>query len=363
MKKNYTMNQKTQNLAKCTEIELSTDEYDIYSKQIILEQVGTEGQKKLRCTKVLVIGAGGLGCPTIIYLAVSGIGHIGIVDQDKIEKSNLNRQILYNKHDIGKEKVLSAKDKLNHINENCKIITHKCKLNKKNNIEIISHYDIIVDATDNFQTRHLIDQTCRKLHKIYIYGAVKEFEGQIAVFNYKNGIRYKDLHEKKLKIIQNNCNARGVMGVTTGYIGTLQAIEVVKTILGTSKKCKNFIISYNLIEIMVKKKLIHLKRSTTTNNYKTYQPILLNVDSSCNKNKIYIIIDLRNSKDFDLKHKKKSINIPILKFKLTQTISLINKFKTIGEILIHCNKKDRSIIASKFLIKYSLKHQIKQYTY
>nr|YP_009396687.1 Molybdopterin biosynthesis protein [Vertebrata australis]ARW65873.1 Molybdopterin biosynthesis protein [Vertebrata australis] len=353
-------NQEILSLIKYKKTRLSKNEYDIYSKQIILKQIGVEGQKKLRKAKILVVGAGGLGSPTMIYLVISGIGHIGIIDHDEIEKSNLNRQILYNKNDIGKEKVFSAKNSLNNINENCKIITHKCKLNRENSIEIVSHYDIIIDTTDNFRTRHIIDETCHKLHKIYIYGAVREFEGQVAVFNYKNGIRYKDLYKKESKIIQNTCNTRGIMGITTGYIGTLQAIELIKIILGLSKGCKNFIISYNLIEIMIKKKLIYLKRHAiqSINYQKRDERILSNIDLDYKKNKIYIIIDLRNSKDFNMKHIKKSINIPIIKFKLTQTIKLINKFKNIGQIIIYCNTKYKSIIASKFLVQYSIKHEI-----
>nr|YP_009394636.1 Molybdopterin biosynthesis protein [Vertebrata thuyoides]ARW63198.1 Molybdopterin biosynthesis protein [Vertebrata thuyoides] len=340
-------------------IKLSKEDYDIYSKQIRLNQIGTEGQKKLQRSRVLIIGAGGLGCPTMIYLAISGIGFIGIIDEDKVEKSNLNRQTLYNKNDIGKAKTLSAKSQLNYINKNCKIITHRYRLSKNNNVEILSNYDIIVDATDNFQTRYIIDETCHKLHKICIYGAVKEFEGQIAVFNYKNGIRYKDLYQKELKIMQNTCNNRGIMGITTGYIGTLQAIEVIKMILGINKKCKNFVISYNIIEEVVKKKLLYLKRVISINNKKESQRMLSKNKSNHERNKISIVIDLRNNKDFKIRHIKKSINIPIIQFKLNQTIKLINNFRNIGEIIIHCTAKEKSVIASKFLAQYSIEHKIK----
>lgn len=357
------INQEIKNSIEFYKIKLSKEEYNTYSKQIILEQVGTEGQKKLRETRILVVGAGGLGCPAMIYLAISGVGCIGIVDQDKIEQSNLNRQILYNKNYIGKEKTSSAKIQLNNLNTNCQIITHICKLNQKNNIEIISRYDIVIDTTDNFKTRHIIDETCYKLHKIYIYGAVKEFEGQIAVFNYKNGIRYKDLYERKLNKMQNTCNDRGIMGITTGYTGTSQAIEVIKIILGISKKCKNFIISYNLIEMVIKKQLLYLTRTkkVKNNGYKEYTQHSLDTQLNYSKNGIHIMIDLRSNENFNIQHIKKSINIPIIKFKLNQTINLINRFKNIGKLIIYCNKKERSIIASKFLTKHSIKHEIKQY--
>nr|YP_009395671.1 Molybdopterin biosynthesis protein [Vertebrata isogona]ARW64501.1 Molybdopterin biosynthesis protein [Vertebrata isogona] len=356
------INQEILDLVKYHKIKLSEEEYNIYSKQIILEQIGTEGQKKLKETKILVVGAGGLGCPTMMYLAISGVGYIGIVDQDQIETSNLNRQILYNKSYIGKEKTSSAKSQLNNINENCKIITHVCKLSRENNVELISRYDIVIDTTDNFNTRHIIDTTCYKLHKIYIYGAVREFEGQIAVFNYKNGIRYKDLYKRELNKIQNTCNSRGIMGITTGYTGTLQAIEVIKIILGVNKKCKNFILSYNLIEMIVKKQLLYLTRTTKNKNYKKY--ILLSSTNTLNysTSNIKLIIDLRDKKAFNIKHIEKSINIPIIKFKLKQTINFINKFKSVGEIMLYCNTKERSLIASKFLIKHSIKHEIKLYS-
>nr|YP_010850709.1 Molybdopterin biosynthesis protein [Lophurella hookeriana]WGH13328.1 Molybdopterin biosynthesis protein [Lophurella hookeriana] len=346
------------NIKDQNEIQLSNKEYQNYSKQIVLENIGVQGQKRLKNAKVLIVGAGGLGCPVMIYLAVSGIGHIGIIDADKIETSNLNRQILYNKNDVKNFKVISAEKKIKTINSNCVIIKHQYQLNTENSIEIVSYYDIVIDATDNFKTRYIIDRICYQLHKIYIYGAVDQFEGQIAIFNYKNGVRYKNLYTPELLLENNNCNHHGIMGIATGYTGTLQAIETIKIILGLNKKCKNFLLVYNIIKIKNKKRKIYLKRNK---NNKINKLDLNNIISKNQLNTVtnnLIIIDLRKNFDFNRKHIKKSINIPIKKFQLNETIKLIEYFKKANDLIIYCNTLERSMIASSFLNNKNISHYI-----
>nr|YP_010851303.1 Molybdopterin biosynthesis protein [Aphanocladia delicatula]WGH14120.1 Molybdopterin biosynthesis protein [Aphanocladia delicatula] len=346
------------NIPNNTQIQLSKQEYQNYSKQIILENIGIQGQKKLKGAKVLIVGAGGLGCPAIIYLATSGIGYIGLIDGDTIEISNLNRQILYNNHDIRNFKVISAQQKVQKINYNCTIIKHPYNLDKENSIEIISYYDIIIDTTDNFKTRYIIDQICHQLHKVYIYGAVEKFEGQIATFNYKNGISYKDLYTKNLLLKNSNCNRHGIMGITTGYTGVLQAIETIKVILGLHKKCKNFLIIHDIIQIKNKRKKIYLKRNEN-NKIKILRSnnIMIRNELTIIKNNV-IIIDIRKKFEFSKSHIKKSINIPITKLKLNETIKLIQYYIKNHSLVIYCNTLERSMIASHFLNNRNISHDI-----
>nr|YP_010619354.1 Molybdopterin biosynthesis protein [Amplisiphonia pacifica]WAX03367.1 Molybdopterin biosynthesis protein [Amplisiphonia pacifica] len=341
-----------------TKTQLSQEEYKHYSKQLILDNIGIQGQKKLKNTKVLIIGAGGLGCPTMIYLAASGIRYIGLIDGDKIEHSNLNRQILYNTDDITNFKVNSAQKKIQTINNNCTIIKHRYNLNAENNIEIISHYDIIVDTTDNFKTRYIIDKACYQLHKTYIYGAIDKFDGQVVVFNYKNGIRYKDLYNQNLLLENNNCSRNGVMGITTGYIGILQAIETIKIILGLEKRCKNLLLIYNTINTINKRKKIALKRNNNKHiNITKFNNILLSNELT-RLNNHCIIIDLRTKIDFSRQHIKKSINIPIKEFKLNKTKNIIKYYIKKSNLILYCNTLERSIIASYFLKHDNISHYI-----
>nr|YP_009654451.1 Molybdopterin biosynthesis protein [Pleurostichidium falkenbergii]QCH39738.1 Molybdopterin biosynthesis protein [Pleurostichidium falkenbergii] len=334
-------------------IKLSQEEYTTYSKQLILENIGVQGQKRLKRSKVAIIGAGGLGCPVMIYLAISGIGYIGLIDKDRIENSNLNRQMLYEISDINSLKVIAAKSKLKNINKNCRIIQHPYKLNKENSIEILCNYDIIIDATDNFETRYLIDNICYLLHKTYIYGAVDQFEGQIAVFNYKNGIRYNNIYNKKMQLNNDSCNRNGIMGVSTGYIGNLQAIETIKIILGLNKKCKNSLAMYNIITAKNKTKKIYLKREILKHNISQNNIVKFNnvisINSLKNVKEYTIVIDLRKESEFNQKHIDKSINIPISKFKFNNTIRLIKIYSQDKYLMVYCNTLERSMIASHFL--------------
>ena len=224
-------------------------EYKKYSRQIILQNIGIHGQYRLKKSSVLIIGAGGLGCPAILYLAHSGIGHIGIIDSDSIDYSNLNRQILYNDTHISQLKSDIAKQSIKNCNQQCKLKTYNIKLDKYNSYSIIKLYDIILDCTDNFETRYIIDQVCFDLHKPHIYGAIQQFEGHISVFNYKNGIRYSDIYTNldTENVTNNTCTNLGVIGVITGTIGILQATEAIKIILGIGKIITDKLLTYNLL--------------------------------------------------------------------------------------------------------------------
>ena len=227
--------------------------YERYQRQIILKGFGLAGQQKLLQAKVLVIGAGGLGCPALQYLAGTGIGCIGIVDDDMVSLTNLHRQVLYAVHDIGQSKAIKAKEKLQQLNPEINIIAYKERLTTQNALAIIGGFDIVIDGTDNFASRYLINDACVLMKKPLVYGAVSQFEGQVAVFNYQNNddtatVNYRDLfpHPPKDDEVL-NCAEAGVLGVLPGIIGTMQASEAIKLITGIGKPLINLLLTYNVL--------------------------------------------------------------------------------------------------------------------
>ena len=218
-----------------------------FEKQIILKKIGIAGQKKIINSKVLIIGMGGLGCPLLTYLAASGVGNIGIVDHDKVEISNLNRQVLFSFEDIGKFKVERAKIKIGKINNKIKIKVYKKKITHDNIKSIIKNFDIICDGTDNFKTRYLINDQCKKRKKILISAAISKFDGHLFKFNFKNKGPCYRCFMPEIPPLENNCQTEGIFSPVAGILGSLQANEVLKTILGFKNDIKNQIIIFNSI--------------------------------------------------------------------------------------------------------------------
>ena len=227
---------------------LNLKDFKRFEKQIILKKVGINGQKKILKSKVLVIGAGGLGCPLLTYLAASGVGTIGIVDHDKVELNNLNRQTLFTAKDIGKSKVIQAKKSIIKINKKIKIKTFKQKINSYNVKSIIKGFDIICDGTDNFDTRYLINDQCKKNKKILISAAISKFQGHLYKFNFKKkGSCYRCFMPEKPSV-QNNCETEGIFSPVAGVLGCLQANEVLKTILNFNEDLNNQMIIFDSIK-------------------------------------------------------------------------------------------------------------------
>lgn len=223
-----------------------------YQRHVILEGFGIEAQDKLARASVLVIGVGGLGCPVIQYLAAAGVGHIAIADNDTISLPNLNRQILFGTDDIGKYKVEVAAQKLHSLNDRIKMTILQEHWNQALSLKHFPNYDVIIDATDNFATRYLINDACVLMHKPLVFGAVSKFEGQVALFNVlKNGIaiNYRDLFPTppKKKEVQ-SCAEGGVLGVLPGIIGVLQATEAIKWITGVGVTLSNQLLTYNALD-------------------------------------------------------------------------------------------------------------------
>lgn len=202
-----------------------------YKRQIVLPEIGKEGQKRLSNASILCIGAGGLGCPALLYLTAAGIGHIGIVDFDTVDETNLQRQVLFTTDQIGQNKAETAKERLSSLNPDIKITAYAQELNKKNAQELFQNYDVIIDGTDNFPTKFLINDAAIKAGKPFIYGSISGFDGQVSVFGAPNAPCYRCLFPDAPKGHIPNCAEAGVIGAVAGIIGTTQAMEAIKLII------------------------------------------------------------------------------------------------------------------------------------
>jgi len=229
---------------------LSKDELIRYNRQILLPEIGIKGQEKLKNAKVLVIGAGGLGCPALQYLCAAGIGTIGIVDFDKVELHNLHRQILFSVQDVGKLKAETAVEKLKLHNPHVTFQVYNTLLNEENAHTLIAPFDVIVDGSDNFQTRYLVNDTCVALNKPLVYGTILKFEAQLAVFNYKNGIHLRDIYPEPPNTEDvPSCDQNGVLGVVPGILGVYMANAAIKIILGHEIGNHLFIYNFDTFEV------------------------------------------------------------------------------------------------------------------
>jgi adenylyltransferase/sulfurtransferase len=231
---------------------LEKEEIKRYNRQIILPELGMDGQQKLKQASVLIVGAGGLGCPVLQYLVAAGIGVIGIVDDDLVDISNLHRQILYNINDIGLNKADVAKEKLQLLNPHVRIISHPERLTENNSFLIFSGYDLVIDGSDNFPTRYLVNDTCVALNKPLVFGSIFKFEGQVSVFNYQNGPNYRDLFpEAPAAGEAPNCIDIGVIGVLPGIVGTFMANEAIKIICGIGDVLSGKLLTIDALDVSV----------------------------------------------------------------------------------------------------------------
>jgi len=214
-------------------VDLSGEDRVRYSRHLLLPNVGTVGQKHLKAARVLIVGIGGLGAPLALYLAAAGVGTLGLVDFDVVEASNLQRQIIYGTRDIGQPKVASAQDRIKSLNPGVKVVTHNFRLTSQNALSVLSNYDIVVDGTDNYPTRYLVNDACVLLGLPNIYGSIYQFEGQASVFYARQGPCYRCLYPVPPPPgLVPSCGEGGVMGVLPGIIGSIQAAEVIKLIVG-----------------------------------------------------------------------------------------------------------------------------------
>lgn len=247
---------------------LAREELKRYNRQIILPEIGLSGQQKLKAAKVLMIGAGGLGCPVLQYLVAAGVGKIGIVDDDLVDESNLHRQILYSSADVGKPKAVVAAEKLELFNPYVELTAYQERLTHENAEKLIGFYDLIIDGSDNFPTRYLVNDTCIRLNKTLVFGSIFKFEGQISVFNYLGGPQYRDIFpEAPANNEVPNCAEIGVLGVLPGLVGLYMANEAIKIICEIGETLSGKLMSVNALDNSVSVfkfgKQVHQKQQAT----------------------------------------------------------------------------------------------------
>ncbi|MGO4920440.1 ThiF family adenylyltransferase [Maribacter spongiicola] len=295
---------------------------DRYQRQITLAGFGTEGQRKLSQAKVLVVGAGGLGVPVLTYLNAMGVGTLGIVDADVVSLSNLHRQVLFTEDMVGIPKVIAAKNQLAAQNSSTQIHTHQTFLSVANALDIIKNYDIVIDATDNFPARYLINDACVIANKPFVYGALHSFEGQVSVFNYKGGPTYRCLFPSiPAADAVPNCNENGVLGILPGIVGNFQALEVVKIIAEMGEVLSGVLLLFDTLTQRTQQ--MKFKLQPGNNEFKT---LATSYEFDCELplksveaeefNTILIeqaveLIDVRTVKEFQRQHLKEAKHIPL----------------------------------------------------
>lgn len=324
----------------------SSEERERYNRHFILQEFGEAAQQKLKKAHVLVIGAGGLGCPALLYLAAAGAGCIGIVDDDVVSLSNLQRQVLYTTEDIGLLKVLAAKKRLEALNPSIQINAIAARINSENVLSILSSYDIIVDGTDNFSTRYLLNDATVLLQKPLVYGAIFKFEGQVSVFNLEDGPTYRCLFPSPPADANFlSCSDVGVLGVLPGIIGTWQAVEVIKIITGIGSPLKGKILNIDLINNEVNSfsftAVEKNKRITELGTYnETCEPLIKEVDwqtlNNWQQEKEVQLLDVREQDEYNRG------NIGGQNFPLSQLEKAIENIDPLKLTVVHCQTGVRS---------------------
>ncbi|KAA6441540.1 molybdopterin-synthase adenylyltransferase MoeB [Dyadobacter flavalbus] len=334
-----------------------------YSRQILLPEVGLAGQEKLKAAKVLVVGAGGLGCPVLLYLAAAGVGSLGIVDDDAVDFTNLHRQILYSGDDVGKNKSVTAANKLAAINPFVKIQSFPERLTGENAIEIVSQYDLIIDASDNFPTRYLVNDVCVKLDKSFVFGSILRFEGQVSVFNYNNGPTYRCLFPDAEE--GDNCEEAGVIGILPGIIGTYMTNEAIKMICGIGDVLSGKLMVINALNGSVQ--LFAFARSAAAGDITTFET---KKESSAKPERVLgeltyaefeslqmedpeqvHLVDVREYNEFEADNFG-GINIP-----LSEIPESIASFPQDKKIVFYCQSGKRSSQAARLLLQSGFKGQ------
>ncbi|WP_348659983.1 molybdopterin-synthase adenylyltransferase MoeB [uncultured Prochlorococcus sp.] len=353
---------------------LSLDEKERYKKHLTLKEIGFKGQLKLKNSSVICIGAGGLGSSVLLYLAAAGIGRIGIVDNDQVEKSNLQRQIIHETNTVGNLKINSAQERIKRFNPNIEVTTFNKRINSENVIEIIKDFDIICDCSDNFGTRYLINDACLILNKALVFGSVQGFEGQISVFNLnKKSPNLRDLlPESPVKNNIPSCEEFGVVGVSTGLIGILQVNEIIKIILKKGEILDGKIMIFDLLNMNIK--TLNLKSDKLNKNIKNLSQFEdFYKDNECQDNikikkinakefnTLYkaklnkiLLIDVREKEEFNKCSIKGSISIPINNLEQKSHLEFIKQESLVKEIFTLCQLGKRSEKASKILMKFKI---------
>lgn len=355
------------------EIQLSKEEYERYSRHLILPQVGLNGQKRLKAASVLCIGSGGLGSPLLLYLAAAGIGRIGLVDFDVVDVSNLQRQIIHGVSWVGKSKVQSAKNRIHEINPNCQVDIYETRLTSENALDILKPYDVIVDGTDNFPTRYLVNDACVLLNKPNVYGSIFGFEGQATVFNYQDGPNYRDLYpEPPPPGMVPSCAEGGVLGILPGIIGVIQATETVKIILNIGTTLSGRLLLYNALEMKFRElklrpnpvrpvieKLIDYEYFCGVTQAKveeekrkmeipemTVQELKQLIDSGA---KDFVLIDVRDPHEYEIAKIPGAVLVPLPDIERGEGVEKVKQLLNGNKLIAHCKSGRRSAKALEIL--------------
>ncbi len=346
---------------------MNENQYRRFNRHILLSEIGVEGQEKLLTAKVLVIGAGGLGSPIIIYLAAAGIGTLGIAEFDIVDLSNLQRQVLYGTSDIGLPKALIATKRVKEINPDINVIIYNEVLNSDNILKIVSNFDYIVDATDNLATRFLINDACVLLGKTYVFGSIYNFEGQVTVFGAKGGPCYRCLYSTPEPELVPGSLELGVLGTLPGVIGAIQATEVIKLICKVGNPAIGRILLYDALNMQLKEVELIKKMDCPICGSNATMRKLSNYSRICNNepeieavNKIscfevnnalkraeeFFLLDVRDRCEYSAISIEGSINLPINEF--WDHLDKIEQYKN-KKIVIFSNNGYRSMLAAKAL--------------
>ncbi len=342
---------------------LGVDEARRYSRHVVVPQISAIGQQRLKGAKVICVGAGGLGSPTLMYLAAAGVGTLGIVDFDTVDESNLARQIIHGQSDIGKSKVQSAISKIAEINPLIKTVAYEVRLDTSNVIEIFSDYDLIIDGTDNFATRYLINDACVLLGKPYIWGSVLRFDGQASVFWADHGPCYRCLHPEPSGDIP-NCAEAGVLGILCASIASIQVTEAIKIIVGIGEPLIGALMTYDALS-MDYRKITVLKdpQCVICGVNPTQKTLLTDYESFCSTPKEesinvvelkmkmdngddFMLVDVREPHEFEIVRIPGSILMPLSQFLDGSALENLPRDKA---IILHCRSGVRSATALEIL--------------
>ncbi|WP_066426123.1 molybdopterin-synthase adenylyltransferase MoeB [Anabaena sp. 4-3] len=355
------------------DIQLTKDDYERYSRHLILPEVGLEGQKRLKAASVLCIGTGGLGSPLLLYLAAAGIGRIGIVDFDVVDTSNLQRQVIHGTSWVGKPKIESAKNRIHEINPYCQVDLYETRLSSENALDIVKDYDIVVDGTDNFPTRYLVNDACVLLNKPNVYGSIFRFEGQATVFNYEGGPNYRDLYpEPPPPGMVPSCAEGGVLGILPGIIGVIQATETVKIILGKGTTLNGRLLLYNALDMKFRElklrpnpvrpvieKLIDYEqfcgipqaKAAEAQQQQDIQEMTVTqlkelLDSGA---KDFVLLDVRNPHEYDIAKIPGSVLVPLPDIENGNGVAKVKELLNGHRLIAHCKMGGRSAKALAIL--------------
>ncbi|ASC69244.1 putative adenylyltransferase/sulfurtransferase MoeZ [Halomicronema hongdechloris C2206] len=354
-------------------IQLTKDDYTRYSRHIILPEIGLDGQKRLKAASVLCIGTGGLGSPLLLYLAAAGIGRIGIVDFDVVDHSNLQRQVIHGTSWVGKPKIESAQARILEINPYCQVDLYDTRLSSANALDIIAPYDVVVDGTDNFPTRYLVNDACVLLNKPNVYGSIFRFEGQATVFNYEGGPNYRDLYpEPPPPGLVPSCAEGGVLGILPGIIGVIQATETVKIIVGQGTTLSGRLLLYNSLDMTFRELKLRPNPERpvieTLIDYEefcgipqakqqeaqeqsamaemTVQELKQLLDSNQDD---YLLIDVRNPNEYEIANIPGAVLVPLPDIENGEGIHRVKELLNGHRLIAHCKMGGRSAKALSIL--------------